>query len=123
MVWPFLLTIVDPAATGATWRTVSADRSDDRPPARRPAPRGRAETDLNGATALAEQLRLALREAPLIMHDKPLTLTMSLGAATLSAERLTGPAEPERALDALFASADDRLYTAKGRGRDAVIGA
>ena len=71
------------------------------------------ETDLAGATLLAERLCEAVRAAPVALPEGPLRVTCSMGVA----ER--------RALDrdggVLLARADAALYEAKREGRDRVV--
>lgn len=72
-------------------------------------------TDLPGALALGERIRLALREAA-IPHPDGIggVLTVSIGAATV---------EPGETDNALLARADRALYAAKTEGRNRVNGA
>jgi len=71
-------------------------------------------TDLLGASYLAEHIREHIEALRIDIPDHNLQLTISLGVATTipSAE-----VEPE----ALFCLADDALYTAKDNGRNQVV--
>ncbi len=68
-----------------------------------------ADTDLAGARALAEELRLAIEAAPLLPGR---TVTASLGVAALA------PGEPT---DGWLLRCDHALYAAKAAGRNCVI--
>ena len=70
------------------------------------------ETDLAGATELAERLRAAIAAIRLEAGGRAVPLTVSIGLAGLS------PADPS--VDALFARADQAMYRAKQSGRDRV---
>lgn len=74
------------------------------------------ETDLDGAIARAEEIRLAI-EAMIVHHEgKPLArVTASLGASVY----------PHRAatIESLLETADQALYQAKAGGRNRVLGA
>lgn len=70
-------------------------------------------TPSTGALALAEKLRLALRDRPLQLTDRTIAITASFGVTGL------GPWE-RASLDALYAAADQALYVAKKQGRDRV---
>lgn len=67
-----------------------------------------ADTDLDGAAALAEQLRAGIAGAPLL-QQRPLTI--SLGVGTL---------RPGEDADAWLRRCDRALYQAKSAGRDRV---
>ncbi|QKQ28344.1 GGDEF domain-containing protein [Candidatus Reidiella endopervernicosa] len=66
------------------------------------------QTDLTGATALAEKLRETLSSSPFTAGE---TLTVSIGVT----ERISG--EP---LEQMMARVDKALYLAKANGRDRV---
>ena len=71
-------------------------------------------TDLPGASHLAEHIREYIEALSIEIPDHSLQLTISLGVAT------TIPSvevEPE----ALFSLADEALYTAKDNGRNQVV--
>jgi diguanylate cyclase (GGDEF)-like protein len=69
--------------------------------------------DLEAATALAERLRAAIAELPLISPEgAPLTLTASCGVAALD------PDAPH--VSALIEAADEALYRAKHEGKNCV---
>jgi two-component system, cell cycle response regulator len=73
------------------------------------------ETDLEGATLLAERLRVAIGEHPFPLPTGPLTVTASLGVAVMTlADRDGG---------SLLARADTALYDAKSHGRNRVVAA
>lgn len=66
-----------------------------------------------GALALAEKLRIALRERPLQLLERTVPITASFGVTGL------GP-QQRASLDVLYAAADQALYVAKKQGRDRV---
>jgi diguanylate cyclase (GGDEF)-like protein len=70
------------------------------------------DTDLAGATVVAERLRDQLRSTPVLTQGANVRVTCSVGVAALSAET--------HSLDALCALADRALYRAKESGRDSV---
>ena len=70
-------------------------------------------TQRAGALALAEKLRIALRERPLQLLEHTVPITASFGVTGL------GP-QQRASLDALYAAADQALYVAKKQGRDRV---
>ena len=69
-------------------------------------------TDLAGARELAHALRRAVSQQPIASEAGPLELTISMGVAECPADGHT--------LGTLLKRADDRLYEAKGAGRDRV---
>ncbi|MEO7105508.1 MAG: GGDEF domain-containing protein, partial [Rhodoferax sp.] len=71
------------------------------------------DTDRAGALALAEKLRLALRECPLQLADRAVLITASFGVTGLGPQQHT-------TLEALYSAADQALYVAKKQGRDRV---
>jgi len=73
------------------------------------------ETDLEGATFLAERLRAAIAEPPFHLPSGPLAVTASLGVAELMVRDRDG--------GALLARADTALYDAKRGGRNRVVAA
>ncbi len=74
-------------------------------------------TDLEGATSLAERLRVRLEAAPVDHGDTSIPITASFGCASVVC--LQGDVSPEKLLDL----ADRRLYRAKEAGRNRVVGA
>lgn len=68
------------------------------------------EVDLEGATAVAEKLRALVESTEFEFEKKAIPVTVSLGVATWVKGR--------RAFAELVKEADERLYTAKGRGRN-----
>lgn len=73
------------------------------------------ETDLEGATLLAERLRQSTCDTPFPLAGEPLTVTVSLGVAERSHEDREG--------GTLLARADRALYDAKRQGRNRVVAA
>jgi diguanylate cyclase (GGDEF)-like protein len=71
------------------------------------------DTPRAGALALAEKLRVALRERPMQLTESTVPITASFGLSGL---------EPQQraSLEALYAAADQALYVAKKQGRDRV---
>jgi diguanylate cyclase (GGDEF)-like protein len=72
------------------------------------------ETDLTTAVAVAERLRARLAETPISAGEASFSCTVSIGVAA--------PQPGDRAPDALLARADARMYQAKQRGRNMVVG-
>lgn len=70
------------------------------------------DTDGEAAELVAEDLRAAVGEAPIVTEAGPLPVTVSVGWAQWDDE----PAHT------LLARADEALYAAKERGRDQVVG-
>lgn len=73
------------------------------------------ETDIDGATEVAERLRLAVREVELATVPE-LDVRISIGAAA-------GYDLADSEIDVLTAAADEALYQAKRAGRDRVVAA
>jgi diguanylate cyclase (GGDEF)-like protein len=71
------------------------------------------DTNLGGACAVLERVRLALATQPLVQDGITVNLTISVGVAALP-----GTAE---SLNALLAEADQALYRAKEAGRNCVM--
>ena len=71
------------------------------------------QTDEEGARAVAEKLRQAVRALSFVFNGVPVTVTASFGIARLSLVA--------RDLDALLINADIALYRAKSEGRDRCI--
>jgi diguanylate cyclase (GGDEF)-like protein len=74
------------------------------------------ETDLAGARAMAERLRLAIETMRVEHEGRQLTITASLGVA----DALPGHDPEARDADRLVARADEALYRAKAAGRNRV---
>ena len=72
-------------------------------------------TDLKDAVALAERLRLTVKERPIEIENQAFTVTVSAGVAAF-------PSQGED-LQTLFNAADAALFEAKRGGRDRVFGA
>lgn len=68
-------------------------------------------TDAGGLAALGERIRQAASSAPVVLTDRSLTVTVSIGAASNG----TGDS------DAAVRNADAALYEAKNGGRDRVV--
>jgi diguanylate cyclase (GGDEF)-like protein len=71
------------------------------------------ETPLDGAALVAERLRQAIAETPLVVAGAPIGLTVSIGVAEADA-RMDG-------IRALMKEADEALYRAKRGGRNRVM--
>ncbi len=71
-------------------------------------------TALDGAARLADRLREAVSKETVTVDGKSLSVTVSIGVATLS------ELKPEQGATELLASADARLYRAKLAGRNRV---
>jgi two-component system cell cycle response regulator len=72
------------------------------------------EVELRGALALAEKMRELIATHPIVFDDDAIPVTVSAGAATLSRSlSRTGD---------LIRRADEKLYEAKGAGRNCVRG-
>jgi diguanylate cyclase (GGDEF)-like protein len=77
------------------------------------------ETDLAGAAAAAEKIRLLVHEADLrIDGGPPIPVTLSIGIATLDEVARNDPGRV--GLEDLLAAADRSLYTAKHGGRNRI---
>ncbi len=70
------------------------------------------ETDIDGAQALAEDIRKRVQEHTFVFQGETIPLTISLGAARLM--------EADRSAQDLIQRADERLYEAKHTGRNRV---
>ena len=70
------------------------------------------ETDLDGAQALAENIRKRVDEHKFVFQGESIPLTISLGCARLL--------EADKAAQDLVQKADDKLYQAKREGRNRV---
>lgn len=67
-------------------------------------------TQLQGAWMLAERIRLACKQAPIIYKQQAISLTVSIG--------ITAAQPAEIQLDEILNRADDLMYNAKRNGRD-----
>jgi len=70
------------------------------------------DTDLTAARQLAERLRNAVSEAPFLLAEEVVTLTISIGVAKRTPE--------DRDFSDVLRRADEALYRAKAGGRDRV---
>jgi diguanylate cyclase (GGDEF)-like protein len=70
------------------------------------------QTDLAGGSQLAERLRSAVGDSPIVIGGREIHVTISLGVATYP--------EGARDRDELFSAADRALYAAKRAGRNQV---
>jgi diguanylate cyclase (GGDEF)-like protein len=70
------------------------------------------ETDVHGATQVAESIRRRIALQPLVVGGLELPVTLSFGLAEH---------RPERGLEGTIAHADAALYRAKAEGRDRVV--
>jgi diguanylate cyclase (GGDEF)-like protein len=72
------------------------------------------DTDLEGAVALAEKIRMAVEQAPHIVNEslRPVRITVSIGVAQYAGNRRR-----------FFESADRALYRAKDQGKNCVVAA
>jgi diguanylate cyclase (GGDEF)-like protein len=72
-----------------------------------------AGTDLAGGTQLAERIRRAIQETPVLLDDgTELRITASFGVASLP---------PSASSEELLNAADEALYAAKEGGRNRVV--
>jgi two-component system cell cycle response regulator len=69
------------------------------------------ETTLQGAAAIAEELRAMIASHTFVADKQEIKATLSIGAGTL---------HPNMQADALYKSADEKLYAAKRTGRNKV---
>ncbi len=70
-----------------------------------------SNTNLNGATQLAERIRLAVNESPIRDGDNEATTTVSIGTTELKHGEINAN---------FFTRADSALYEAKGAGKNCV---
>ena len=70
------------------------------------------DTDLDGASRLAEKIRTTVAESPFILDDslRPVRVTVSIGVAQFAGNRKT-----------FFRAADRALYRAKDHGKNCVV--
>ena len=71
------------------------------------------QTDLAGGCQMAERLRAAIADKPVVVGGREISVTVSLGVATYP--------EGARDRDELFSAADRALYGAKRGGRNRVV--
>ena len=71
------------------------------------------QTGLAGAAVLCERLRHAVRRTPVSAASGTVPVTVSVGAAVVTA--------PGTAVDQVLRTADERLYAAKAAGRDCCL--
>jgi two-component system cell cycle response regulator len=74
------------------------------------------ETNLEGAHTVAGKLRRILANPPIVIHERPLKVTVSIGVTALETRRDLSNTAP---LD-LLRAADLALYTSKRSGKDQV---
>jgi diguanylate cyclase (GGDEF)-like protein len=72
------------------------------------------ETTLQGGVAVAERVRALIENHPFQYEGKAYPVTVSLGVATTTGERVLSPTE-------LIGIADDKLFQAKDEGRNRVV--
>jgi diguanylate cyclase (GGDEF)-like protein len=72
------------------------------------------ETTRDGAVSLSERIRQMVENHTFEYEGKPYRITISLGVATTQGERPLTPSE-------LIRQADEKLYQAKGEGRNCVV--
>ena len=73
------------------------------------------ETDVEGATIVAEKLRKLVEQQIIEYAEAKLSYTVSIGAAQMR------PADPQQTLAVILNEADEALYAAKNGGRNRVI--
>ena len=71
------------------------------------------QTNKLGAAVLAERIRRALEKEQIVVDERPIPVTASIGIATLAAETV-------ESIDQLLNIADRRLYLAKNNGRNRI---
>ncbi|MCX7920808.1 MAG: GGDEF domain-containing protein [Clostridia bacterium] len=71
-------------------------------------------TSVREAEEIAENLRRSIESLPLLVNNRIISLTISLGVAAL-------PYGEEITIDSLIERADTAMYTAKERGRNQVV--
>lgn len=72
------------------------------------------ETDSEGAFAIADEFRLAVKNQDFIVANKTINLSISCGISTYQQQKDLNPED-------LFLAADKALYQAKNQGRDRAI--
>lgn len=76
------------------------------------------ETDLEGAMAVAERLRILAAETAIAFEDKTISITASFGVAAISPT----PQNLSLTSEDLIRAADKCLYEAKAQGRNRCVG-
>jgi diguanylate cyclase (GGDEF)-like protein len=71
------------------------------------------ETNKLGAAVLGERIRAAVEKEQIVVDERPIPVTTSIGIATLAAESV-------ESIDQLLNIADRRLYLAKNSGRNRI---
>ena len=69
------------------------------------------ETGLQRSKQLADRLRTDFQERPLLIDEREISITLSMGVASM-------PGNDDLALDLLLNRADKALYASKGKGRN-----
>jgi len=72
-----------------------------------------ASTPLDGAVIFSEHIRSLVADRPCMFDDEPISVTISIGVASVTGEPLD--------VDTLIKHADDNLYQAKRNGRNRVV--
>jgi diguanylate cyclase (GGDEF)-like protein len=72
------------------------------------------EIEFEAAQGIAEKLRALIARTPCHFEDTPITLTASFGVAAIEHGNPISPTD-------LYRIADERLYLAKGAGRNRVM--
>lgn len=81
------------------------------------------EVDKQQAVMTAEKLRRAIGEEPFFFDNVSIPVTISMGVAQLSEyAQMSGVGPDELSSFGFIKIADDRLYMAKSRGRNCVVG-
>jgi two-component system cell cycle response regulator len=74
------------------------------------------ETDLKGATCVSQKLRRVLLDPPLLIHESPLNITVSIGVTALETRRDLSSTTVMQ----LLRAADHGLYASKQSGKNRV---
>jgi diguanylate cyclase (GGDEF)-like protein len=72
-------------------------------------------TDVQGAVAVAEDIRQAIAARPCVAHGVPISVTVSIGV------HAAVPGPDAHGVEALLATSDHALYEAKHQGRNRVV--
>jgi len=70
------------------------------------------ETGIDGASHVAEKLRMVIQNHEFLYHEHQLTITLSFGISAY---------KDEMTIDSCLKKADDKLYRAKKQGRNRVV--